>query len=274
MALMVVATLARGQSSSGIPAGEQISSMTAVTLGDSVISQTPIQFVNSTFYPATALLYSQSDGGDYRMLCTATAIEKTDKGYVFVTAAHCACDDDTEAKTVSPSETFFYLTADESNHKDFMKADLTGCGYRHAGDDFAIFDVETKQTFPVVPLGEDPKTLDPIVNVASPLGLGKQAFIGSVSSSTLNRPVVVEDINWTHAVLLQLFGTDGGSSGSSVVCLDQRKICAIVVGSIDKTTIVAVPVSRLIKLRAALAAGTYTHWKPDAESVVVKAKVK
>jgi len=231
-------------------------------------SKADVEYVNQVFYPATTLLYSQDSAGGMRMRCTATAIEKTKTGYVFVTAAHCGAVDDTDHKTVSPEKTFFYITDDAITDKTFLKADPIGAGYRHRGDDFMLFAVNTDKIFPVVSLGQDPVVLEPVVNVASPLGLGKQVFVGTVSRAALDRPIVEEDINWTGAVTLQLFGTDGGSSGSAVVCLDQRAICAFVVGSVDKTTMIAMPVSRLKTVIDGIKNKTYQYWQkdPDAKS--------
>lgn len=230
------------------------------------VSESDRSFVNGTLYKATALLYSQSFDGAMNMRCTATAIEKDDSGYTFVTAAHCVCSDDTTKVSVSPDKTYFFITADESVSKDFMRAKPVACGYRHRGDDFALLHVETKSPFPVIPLGHDPALLDHVVNVAGPNGLGKQVFFGSVSSPTLNRPVVEGNINWGGAVLLQMFGVNGGSSGSAIVCLEQRAICAFIVGSIEQTNMTAMPVSRLVKLRESYKAGTYKWWKPDPDA--------
>jgi len=223
-------------------------------------------YVNSVFYPATALLYSQTAEGGMQMRCTATAIEKTGDGYIFVTAAHCGAVDDTQSKTVSPDKTFFYITPDESGDKSFMRAEPVGAGYRHKGDDFMLFAVKTDKPFPIVALGNDPKALEAVVNIASPLGLGKQVFLGNISKPVLDRSVVEGDINWTNAVTVQLFGTDGGSSGSALVCLDQRAICAFVVGSVGGTTIVAMPVSRLKAVIAGIKDGTYKYWKKDPDA--------
>lgn len=231
------------------------------------ISTVDKTYIEKTAFPATTLLYAQGDDGSLKMRCTATFIEKNSTGYVAVSAAHCACIDDENTHTVSPEKTFFYITSDDTDNKDFIRAKPIGCGYRHAGDDFSLFQVTTAHNFPVVPLGADPTVMEPIINVASPLGLGKQVFTGDVSSAILNRPVIQDDINWTHAVLLQLFGTDGGSSGSSVICADQRAICAFIVGTYDKTSIVALPVSRLVRLRKELAAGEYKHWVSDPDKV-------
>jgi hypothetical protein len=136
--------------------------------------------------------------------------------------------------------------------------------------------VDTKAVFPIVELGADPEVLESIVNVASPLGIGKQVFVGTVSSVSLDRPVIEDDINWVRASLLQLFGTDGGSSGSAVVCLDQHKICGFVVGTVDKSTIIAMPVSRLKTMMKAFKEGTYKHFilDPDAVSAKTAAKAK
>lgn len=229
-----------------------------------------VDYVNETFYPATAILYSQDSQGGMSMRCTATAIEKDGDAYTFVTAAHCGALDNTEAKSVSPEKTFFYITPDQKDDKTFFKADPVGAGYRHRGDDFMLFRVKTEHVFPVVKLGHDPKALESIVNIASPLGLGKQVFNGIVSNPSFDRPIVQEDINWTNAVGLQLFGTDGGSSGSAVVCLDQKAICAFVVGSISGTTIIAMPVSRLESVISGLKDGSYKYWQKDPDARPVK----
>ena len=230
------------------------------------------KFIVGTLYPATALLYSQESDGGMKMRCTATAIEKKDAGYVFVTAAHCGCEDNTEEKTVSPEKTFFYITFDDPKEKKFNKAEVTGCGYRHRGDDFMLLQAAGTDKSTIIPLGTDPHVLDQVANVASPLGLGKQVFLGSISSSVLDRPVVDGDINWTGVVLLQMFGVNGGSSGSSVVCLDQKAICAFVVGAVGGTSMTAMPVSRLKKLQAGIADGTYKYWVKDPDSPPVKAE--
>ena len=219
------------------------------------------QYVPKTLYPAVVLLYEQDDQGSMKMLCTATAIEKNKTGYVFVTAAHCASSDNEEKKLVKAEvKKFFFVTFDETGSKNFIKAVLLNCGYQHSGDDYCQFQVDTDRVIPTVDLGSDPSEGgEEIVNVASPLGLGKQVFRGYVSSPRLDRDVRVSDINWTNAILLQLPGTNGGSSGSAIVCVDQKAICAFLVGVIDQTEIVAVPVSRFKDFRTKIAAGTYKY---------------
>ncbi len=238
-------------------------------------------FVNTVYYPASFILYVQTEGvldGQ----CTATVVDKIDGGYELETASHCVCDENVKNKQVYPSEESVFFVSDveteDLTSKQLLKASLKGCGYSHIGDDFAILTVSTGDTFPVVPLGTDPITMEPIVNVANALSLGKQVFLGSVSSSLSDRPnlsshsitgVLFEDeIDWSKTILLQMFGVNHGSSGSSIVCLDQNAICGFVVGiygGINATTSIALPVSRFIEVRKELAEGKYKYWSPKME---------
>ncbi len=216
-------------------------------------------YISSNLYPATALLYSQNEEGSMVMRCTATAISEDENSYQFVTASHCGCVENNERNTVSPEKIYFFISPDVNGNKIYLKADTVGCGYRTRGDDYFLLKTDKSVKFPMIPLGTDPKIMDEVFNVGSPLGLGKQVLSGMVSSTYLDRPVHVDDIDWEGAILLQLFGINGGSSGSSLVCVDQKAICGFVVGSIAETTMVAVPVSRFVKFRDDLLKGQY-HW--------------
>ena len=229
------------------------------------ITKADVEYVNKVFYPATVLLYSQDEHGSMQMHCTATAIEKQADGYEFVTASHCACKDDTEHEIAKPQAEYWFMTADEKDSKKFIAAKLKGCGYQRKGADIALFDVKTADVYPMVNIGHDPETMEPVINVASPLGMGKQVFTGAVTSGMVDREIVAGDINWTKAVLVQIPGTDGGSSGSAIVSLTQRAICAFLVGTANDTTMVAMPVSRMVKFRDELKAGTYKYWKDDTQ---------
>jgi len=225
------------------------------------------EYIKDTLYPAVGLLYSQDAEGGMKMRCTATAIGLEDGVTTFLTAAHCGCVDTEEKKQTSPEKgVVFYITGDDPDDKTFEKATVTGCGYRTKGDDFMFLSVKSKKPFPIVKLGHDPELLDQVVNVASPLGLGKQAFLGSVASPKLERPLVEGDINWTGIVTLQMFGVNGGSSGSAVICLNQQAICGTVVGSIAETTMTAMPVSRLKAVQAGIADHSYKYWVADPDA--------
>jgi hypothetical protein len=217
------------------------------------------QFVSS-LYSATALLYSQDDSGGMKMICTATAIEKLKDGYRFVSASHCACDDDMDKEVVKPQKSFFFITADNPGEKEFMPAKLYACGFQHESDDFSLFDVKTDKVFPVIPIGKDvvDNSGEPIINIASPQGLGRQTLHGFVSSPKLDRAVIEGDINWTGAMILQLPNTAGGSSGSTVASPKQHAIVGFVVGHNDNS-IIAIPVSRFTKFYEEVKAGKYQY---------------
>lgn len=223
--------------------------------------QSDDEFIEKILYPATVLLYSQNDEGTMHMVCTATAIEKTPKGYTFATASHCVSEDDHDKKKAEIEKTFFFVTSEEGKTKEFLRAEVTAAGYMHDGYDFALLSVETDKTFPVVAIGEDSTSHsgDSVVTIAAPLGLAKQTLRGAVSCPKVPRPVVEDDINWTEAMILQVPGEDSGSSGSSVVCLRQRAICGFYVGRVNSKAggqQIAIPVSKFKAWRESLAKKT------------------
>jgi hypothetical protein len=219
--------------------------------------------LNALALKAVALLYRQEQGGGLRMLCTATAFEKTAKGYLFVSAAHCV-DDDSDGKAADPTDTNFYITLDDPKNKTFYAAVPKGVGYQHRGDDFAYFDVETKDELSVIPLGDEAQETvgGDVTNVSSPFGLGKQLFHGSISSLKLERPAIVGSINWRDAILLQISGPGPGSSGSAIISQSQKKIVAFLVGTAGGSSVVCIPVSKFKAFRASVEKGKYRWYKP------------
>jgi V8-like Glu-specific endopeptidase len=272
LVLFALAGVAAAQT--GVPVSPSASELPSPHLSDR-------EFIDTVYYPATVLLFSQNEDGGMRMLCTATAIEKTAKGYTFVTAAHCASQDDHETHRADASKSAFFISSDAIHTKTFIEAKVIACGYQERGDDFCLLSVETTANFSIVKVGDDSTSIsgDQIVNIASPDGLGKQVFYGRVSMPRLDRTLRQDDgdINWTNAMLVQLPGTNGGSSGSSVVCLDQQAICGFLVGIYDKTMQVAIPVSRFKSFRTAVENGTYKWFSSDSDdnsvpSLVVKSR--
>lgn len=222
-------------------------------------------------YRAVALLYSQDQSGSMKMHCTATAFEKTRDGYRFASASHCIGNDDTtKERAATAANQVFYITYDLAKHKLFYPATVTAVGYQHRGDDFATFDVETKEDWPIVPLGDEQKETvtdqegAPVLNVASPLGLGKQVFHGYISSLNLDRPVIEGDINWKGSMLLQI-QAGPGSSGSAIVSVKQRAIVGFLVGTVGGSNIVAIPVSKFKAFREAVKDGKYRWYAPEKE---------
>lgn len=213
---------------------------------------------------SVALLYRQDESGSLKMLCTTTAFEKTKTGYLFVSAAHCIGDDNkSKERSADTGDKSFYITMDDPTNKTFYSAKSIGVGYQHRGDDFSIFSVDTADKLEFIPIGDEKneKIGGAVTNVSSPYGLGRQLFHGSISSLRLDRPVILDDMNWRDSILLQIGGPGPGSSGSAVVSREQEKIVAFLVGVIGSQNIVAIPVSRFTAFRQAVEAGKYRWYK-------------
>lgn len=212
-------------------------------------------------YSAVTLLYSQDENGGMRMHCTATSYKKTADVYRFVTASHCVPG----ATDEEQADTHFFVTSDANEKaKNFIPAKLVKAGDKEAGDDFAIFEVTTVEKFEVIPLGDSTKLQAgaAVIDVASPLGLGKQFFTGYISAPKLDRPALdAGEVKWKNVMLIQI-GGGPGSSGSTIVSVDQKAIVAFFVGvfgaDIGK---ICVPVSAFQAFEAKVDAGTYKKRK-------------
>jgi S1-C subfamily serine protease len=128
-----------------------------------------------------------------------------------------------------------------------------------AGDDFSIFEVTTTETFDVIPLGTDVTVIGTtVLNVASPLGLGKQYFEGYVSATRIDRPALdAGEVKWSNVLLVQI-GSGPGSSGSAIVAEDQKAIVGFLVGGFRANIgAICVPVSQFKAFEAKVDAGSY-----------------
>lgn len=218
---------------------------------------------------AVALLYSQDESGGMKMHCTATAYKKVEGGYRFVSAAHCFGTDNVEKEKSAPTTNVpYFITFDESKSiKKFYPAEVVFVGFQHRGEDFATLDVKTDESWSTIPLGDEKKEQegDSFINVASPLGLGKQVMYGTISNMFLDRPVVEGDINWKGTLVLQITGVNGGSSGSALISDKQKAIVGFLVGQIGGSTIIGIPVSRFKAVEAAVEAKKYKYYSPQVQ---------
>src|SRR5215471_9223663 len=105
--------------------------------GLALASDPPKKALVADLQKATALLYMQSDIGAMTMVCTATAFEKVNGGYRFLTAAHCTAECDVDKEIVRVNSESFYITTDSNDEKDFIPAKVIYAGYRPRGDDFS-----------------------------------------------------------------------------------------------------------------------------------------
>lgn len=217
---------------------------------------------------AVALLYAQDSSGSMQMTCTATVFDKKGDHYRLASAAHCVGADDTSReRSADASNIPFYVTFDEVNDvKKFYPAKALWVGYQHRGEDFSEFEVDTKEAWTVIPLGDEKKEKDGgrILNIASPLGLGKQVFHGTISSLFLDRPIIQDDINWKGSMLLAI-NAGPGSSGSALVSETQEAIVGFLVGTIGGNNVVGIPVSRFKAVRKAVGNKTYKWYQDKIE---------
>lgn len=226
------------------------------------------QFVQKV-YSSVVLLYGQTEDGGMKMYCTATAYKKLEKSniYRFASASHCVSGE-TEEEQKSAK---YFVTSDTTGPKTFIPAKLVEAGDRKVGDDFSIFEVQSDLRIEVTPLGDSNKlTLgEPVVNVASPLGLGKQFFQGYVSDLLIDRPPLdAGEVQWKNVMTVQI-GSGPGSSGSAIVSEEQKAIAGFLVGGFSANIgAIVVPVNKFKEFEDKVDKGTYkkTH-KAQAESL-------
>jgi len=114
---------------------------------------------------AVLLLYSQNAEGGMTMHCTATTFDKSTSsaGYLLVSAAHCLGNDDTTKERAATGKNVpFFVTFDETAQiKKFYPVTVQWVGYQHRGEDFAVLEVHTDETWVTVPLGDEKTLKDP-----------------------------------------------------------------------------------------------------------------
>jgi S1-C subfamily serine protease len=138
---------------------------------------------------------------------------------------------------------------------------LIQAGDKDRGDDFSIWEAETKEVFVVIPLGDNEKLSlgSEVIDIASPMGLGKQYFIGYISSPHVDRPPLdAGAVKW-HDVMLVMIGSGPGSSGSAIVSTDQKAIVGFLVGGMGEANIgaIVVPVDSFKEFEKLVDTGKY-----------------
>ena len=222
-------------------------------------------------YNSVAELFVEDVSGSMHMTCSATAFSKTILPgtptvykYRFASAAHCVSgDSDTQQKQEK-----FFISADARGEKTFTAAKLIEAGDKSKGDDFSLFEVTTGESYEFIPLGDEkPLALgDPIISVADPYGLGKQYFQGYVSDKALDRPPLdASVVIWTDLMTIQI-GGGPGSSGSSVVSVDQKAIVGFLVGATYDVGKLCVPVSKFKAFVEAVDSGKYKKEHKGSEN--------
>jgi V8-like Glu-specific endopeptidase len=193
---------------------------------------------------SVALLFQQAEDGGMAFMCTATAYDVDGKNTLFLSAAHCVTRKDEKGDDIIIEDPIF-LSADDRDAKNYVRAKLVEVGKKAKGYDYAILSAPLQM--PVIPLGDE-KT-EPahtsVYTVGAPTGIGKAYDVGVLSMKFIDRPIYVEDskINWAGCMLVRV-QTEGGSSGSAIVSGTTHTIIGVLVGHKASLTI-AVPVSRV-----------------------------
>jgi Trypsin-like peptidase domain len=201
-------------------------------------------------YDATGTLYaiSPKDGKVHR-LCTIWNVKKIADGYEAVSASHCA----TVADEYPKGDLTFSVSYDDPQTNDDghiipvdrVPARLIAFGNDNAADDVSLWDIETKEKLPVLPLGEsnDLAIGEKVLNASIPFeGIDKSVYTGYISQTALKSTVPILD----GKIHTEIAGTGPGSSGSAILSVKQKAVVGILVlGAQDEVTTLCVPVDVL-----------------------------
>jgi S1-C subfamily serine protease len=194
--------------------------------------------------------------------CTITMYQKTDVGYLGVTASHCVSDEDDKA-----AKYFVKI------HGDLISAQLLAVDGETT--DVAILGIATKEELGTMPLGDSSKLEqgEDIVYMGCPMGLGKLFFRGSVVETHIEDYEGSWEANDKDDILVQIPAA-GGSSGSAIISQKQEAIVAILVAVVipkngGVIVTVAVPVKAVQELIHLYQSGASISPKdPEQENIL------
>jgi hypothetical protein len=181
-----------------------------------------------------------SDGGTGKEApfpdCTAHAFQKTDNGYLLLTAAHCVI---TEHKGLfaydEPAADGMLSVAygNPGDNRPLIPVTIKMIGNWREGWDIAVLNMDTKIVLPVIPLGDDTKLEmgDRLVSVSAPMGGQVKYWYEGYMSANRNQidPSLGRTIrSWRYSIFVEIPGYSG-SSGAAVISVDQQAIIGIFV---------------------------------------------
>ena len=224
-------------------------------------SKTQPKFESKTIeqmYNATGILYAINPmDNEYHRVCTIWNYEKSSDGYIAISASHCATIGDMYPQS---GLTFGVSYAEPTNPPDvstIVPAKLLEFGDMTKADDIAVWDIQTKDVRPILPLGDSKniKMGEELLNVSIPFdGIAKGCYRGTVT----NPKVQYNDPEIKGMVFVDMFGTGPGSSGSAVVSERTHKVVGILTMGENSVGELLVPVS---VIRAFLS-GKFTMHEP------------
>jgi len=177
-----------------------------------------------------------------KFVCTVTAYEKVENGYLLLGAGHC---------TAKNSELPPDMTYSVSEEIGGMRTDVKLLKAEFINDkglDYAVYYLKTSKKYPVVPLGDEKQSKigDATIDVNFSLGLAKEYSPGIIVSTVMLDTKTCPDCEGYFEV--QQFDSHG-ASGSAVIDVHQKKIIGIVVAGVDGATVPTIvePISSVEK---------------------------
>jgi Trypsin-like peptidase domain len=194
-------------------------------------------------YDASLQLYLKADDPNHKGQtfadpgCTATAFQKTPTGFLIVTAGHCAVFHHEGPFSYDEPYADGMLSigyGDPGNDNELIPVTIKVVGNWQQGWDCAILEAVTKVNLTVIPLGDDTKLDmgDKVMSVSAPLGGGIKEYYEGFVSATVKQidPDIYRQIrSWGNSIFLQIGGTFG-SSGASIISVDQQAIVGVFTG--------------------------------------------
>lgn len=203
---------------------------------------------------ATAVVYGIADGDKPATFCTATAFEKKNGAYLFLTASHCLVELNRNKNIVSISPRTWYLSLDyeesfaSRDPEKMFPVKIVAVGNPALGYDMAVLEVVLNKPITTIPLAfSDPKAGEPIINVGAPADRKKQLFRGHVRTEKFGHSIITwRGFRWRDAVILDMSAgaSHDGTSGSAIISEKDQSVVGILVGRRFAGKEVALPVSQ------------------------------
>ena len=182
---------------------------------------------NGRVYNSVFALYGSSaaSGIQDRFVCTVTAYQQVNGGYLLIGAGHC-----TSANAASLPADMTYSVSEELGGKltpvALLKSEMD------EPLDYAVYYMPTKQKYPVLALGDETKDRigDKTIDVNFSLAAAKMFSPGTIVSQVITTQTEVRGF-----FLIDQFDSHG-ASGSSVVSEKTHKIIGLVIAGWDGET--------------------------------------
>ena len=194
--------------------------------------QGPKGFDKKVYDSAFALYASSAMAGvQDRFLCTVTAYQKVQGGYLLIGAGHC-----TGANDRLPPDLTFKVSSDIKATASDLQPVVLLKSEMNEPLDYAVYFLPTEKKYPTISLGNESAARigDATVDVNFSLGVAKIMSPGVISSVTVAHSSGGEN-DITGFFLVNEFDSHG-ASGSSVVSEKTHKVIGLVIAGWDGET--------------------------------------